>query len=127
LLPDAPLHSAPPQPPIAPPPTPVAAGRQVTAATLSLGIVGVVGLGVGLGFGLDTRSSYNSCDAEPAACSSSKRSSIRTTGVIADASWITGVAALAAGAVMYLRSSDQAIVVTPTDGGGAAATLVGRF
>jgi hypothetical protein len=100
--------------------------RHFTTASATLGIVGGVGLLTGLGFGIATKSSYDSCDSNPAACTPSKRDSIRTTAAVADVSWIAGLAAAVVGTVLYVRSGGETIVVTPT-AGGAAATLVGRF
>jgi hypothetical protein len=100
--------------------------RHFTGGSLGLGIGGGVAVVAGIGLGLATKSKYDSCDATPATCTQSTRDSIHTLGIAADISWIVGTAALVTGAVLYLRSGGETVVVTPTEG-GAAVTAVGRF
>jgi hypothetical protein len=128
LLPDAPLRVKPTVGGgvVAPMPQTTTQPRRLTTPAIVLGAVGIVGLGVAAGFGLDTKSTYDSCDAKPGTCSSSTRSSIRTTAGVADASWIVGLGALIAGGVIYARSGGETIVVTPT-ANGAAVSMSGRF
>lgn len=127
LLPDAPLHVAQTTAPIGPSVTRQAPeGRHLTSAAIAIGAIGVAGLGLGVGFGLDTRSNYNSCDASPAACTTDTRNSIRTTAAVADVGWIVGIGGLATAAVMYMTSGHDAVMVTPTEG-GAAVSAIGRF
>lgn len=125
LLPEARLRPA-----IAPPrPAPPSRrGRHLTPTTWTLAGVAVVGLGAGTAFGLSTRSAYLACERD--GCDNARRDTLRTRGLVADASF--GVAALAAiaGAVLYLRSSptEAGVGVQPVAGGtGAALVVGGRF
>lgn len=127
LLPEARLRPAiaPPRP--APPP-PSRRGRHLTPTTWTLAAVAAVGLGAGTAFGLSTRSAYLACERD--GCDDARRDTVRTRGLVADASF--GVAALAAiaGAVLYLRSSptEARVGVQPVAGGAGAALVVGgRF
>ncbi len=83
--------------------------------------VAIVGFGVAIGFGLDTRSHYNSCEAK--ACTDSSKDSIRHTGVIADASLLLAIGGAIAASIIYSTSSEEPhLIVAPTPGGIALAT-----
>nr|HEX4316863.1 hypothetical protein [Kofleriaceae bacterium] len=126
LLPDAPLHVTKTVGGGGPIVGPTGDGHHFTALSIAFGAAGVVGLAVGAGFGLDTRSSYNTCDGSPSSCTQSTRDSIRTTGLVADLGWIVGIGGIATAAAMYLTSGHDGVLVTPTEG-GAAVSFSGRF
>jgi len=90
----------------------------------------VVGLGVGISLGLSARSKYNDCDhlaSLGVKCTSSQRSSIRTTALIADLGWVVAIGGTVATAIMYATSGEAShLVVEPTPG-GVALMATGRF
>jgi hypothetical protein len=101
--------------------------RHFTTASIITGSAAVVGLGVGIGFGLSARSKYNACDDNHFACTDSKRDSIRSRDLIADLGWVVAIGGAVATGFMFATSGKESqLVITPTDG-GAAAGLVGRF
>jgi len=129
LLPDAPARKKEVVAPIAPAPTLVGGEpRHFTTTSLITGGAAVVGLGVGVVFGLETRSKYNDCDAHAGTCTASQKSSIRTFGHIADAGWAVGVIGAIATTVLYATSGTEPHVeVSPNAGGGATVSAFGRF
>jgi hypothetical protein len=101
--------------------------RHFTTASYITGGVAIVGLGVGIGFGLSARGKYNECDDNIFACTDSKRSTIRRRDLIADLGYVVAIGAAVATGVMFATSGKESqLVITPTEG-GAAAGLVGRF
>jgi hypothetical protein len=102
--------------------------RHFTTPSLITGGVAIVGLGMGIGFGLATRSKYNSCDAHAATCTSSQKSTIRTYGHLADAGWALGLAGAIATTVLYATSGTEPHVeVAPNAAGGATVSAFGSF
>jgi len=101
--------------------------RHLTTASMAIGAVGVIGLGVGLGFGLSTRSAYNNCDTNRVGCTQSDRDSIRTKGIVADIGWIAGVGGLVAFGVRYATSAEAPHIMVQPTGDGATASYFGRF
>ena len=124
LLPDAPLR---PKPKLGI--TNLAAGkpRHVTLTAEIVAAVGVVGMGFGIGFGLATRSHYNTCDADPNHCSQSQRDTISSLGLTADAGWLVAAGAAVAVSILYATSAESPHVVPSAGPGGAGVTFVGRF
>ena len=92
--------------------------------------VAVVGFGAGIVLGLQTRSEYNDCEAAAnrgLPCSGSRKDSIRTRALIADAGWIVGLGGTIATAVLYATSGDAPhLIVGPTPE-GVAITMAGTF
>jgi hypothetical protein len=130
LLPDAPLK---------PKPKPggsiqfgetTSTPRHITTPMIIAGGAAVVGLGVGIGFGLEARSKYNACNSDPSCRNvptDPRRGSIRSTDYAADGGWILAVAGAAAATVFWATSGSEArLVVAPTPG-GAAVSLGGQF
>lgn len=125
---DAPVVAAPPPAPEAPPPPPPAppSSGQRTAG-LVVGGVGLVGLGLGVGFGLrtlslksdrDQRCNATTCDAEGLRL----HDRAKTSATISTAGILVGAAALVGGVVLYLTakpnkaakpSGEARIYVTP--------------
>lgn len=98
-----------------------------TPAKITAGIA-VAGLGIGITFGLITRSKFNACDASPATCGDDKRDSIRLTGIVADAGYIVAIGGAVATVVMYSMSGKESqLVIAPTAEGGGMASWSGRF
>jgi hypothetical protein len=123
LLPDAPVR----------PKLSAGLGRMTTPVSRHLTVPSyvtagatAVGLGVGIGFGLSARSKYRSCE-NTAMCSDGRKSSIRTTAVVADLGWLVAVGGTIATAVLYATSGEEARLVVEPAPGGVAVTAVGRF
>jgi hypothetical protein len=90
--------------------------------------VAVVGLGVGITFGLLTRSKFNSCDDTPVTCDDGKRDSIRVTGIVADAGYLVAIGGAVATVVLFATSGKESqLVIAPTTEGGGMASWSGRF
>lgn len=88
----------------------------------------VVGLGVGIAFGLVTRSKFNSCEESPQSCDDGKRDSIRVTGIVADAGYLVAIGGAVATAVLFATSGKESqLVIAPNAEGGGAAIWSGRF
>jgi len=127
LLPDAPVR---------PKPTgglgrmsaPVA--RHLTVPAYATAGATVVGLGVGISFGLSARSKYRSCETSAnagAACTDSRTSSIRNTALVADLGWLVAVGGTIATAVLYATSGEESRIIVEPAPGGVAVAVVGRF
>jgi len=99
-----------------------------TAAKLTTGVA-VVGLGVGIGFGLAARSLYKECDREPVApvgCDD-KHDSIRTRALLADIGYGVAIGGAIATVVLIATSGKESrLIVEPTAQGVAVSTR-GRF
>jgi hypothetical protein len=90
----------------------------------------VVGLGVGVSFGLRARSKYRDCEALARldmACSADRKDSIRTTAVLADVGWLVALGSTIATAVLYASSAEASHVIVEPVSGGAAISAIGRF
>ena len=128
LLPDAPVR-----------PKPVTGGvggtmteeipRHFTTPAYVTAGIAVVGLGVGIGFGIRTKGLYNDCDQPSAPCSDAQEDKIRNSALIADIGWVAGIGGAVATAILYATSgSESRLVVSPNaEGGGMTLTAVGRF
>jgi hypothetical protein len=88
----------------------------------------VVGLGVGIAFGLVTRGKFNDCEATPDSCGDDKRDSIRVTGLVADAGYLVAIGGAVATVVLYATSGKESqLIIAPTAEGGGMASWSGRF
>jgi hypothetical protein len=102
--------------------------RHFTTPSLITGGVAIVGAGVWIGFGLATRSKYNTCHDHAATCTEGQKSTIRNYGHIADAGWALGLAGTIATTVLYATSGKEPHVeVAPNAAGGATVSAFGRF
>jgi hypothetical protein len=103
--------------------------RHLTTPAYITGGAAFVGLGVGIAFGLHTRSQYNDCNAAPARCTQSDKDSIRASGLTADAGFLVATGAAIATVVLYVTSSEGPhVIVAPTqEGNGAGVSWIGRF
>lgn len=99
-----------------------------TTASYATAAGALVGVAVGIGFGLHTRSRYDACDASRS-CSSSTKDGIRLTGLVADGAFVVAIGGAIATGILYATSSEAAhFVVAPTGGGGGVAIgWTGRF
>jgi hypothetical protein len=99
-----------------------------TASKITAGL-GVFGLGLGITFGLVTRSKYHSCDDDPATCTDNQRNTISNTALAADVGFGLAVACAIGTSVLWATSSEEPhVMVAPTgDASGAALTAIGRF
>lgn len=101
--------------------------RHISTPAKITGAIAVAGLGMGIAFGLTTRSRYNSCETMPIDCTDSKRDSIRTSSILADTGFVIAAGAALATVVLYVTSSEAPrLIVTPT-AEGAAVSAFGRF
>ncbi|MGE0397436.1 MAG: hypothetical protein AB7T06_11990 [Kofleriaceae bacterium] len=91
--------------------------------------VAVAGLGVGVAFGLITRSKFNSCEDSPQTCDTSKRDSIRVTGIVADAGYLVAIGGAVTTVVLFAMSGkeSQLIIAPNAEGGGGTVGWSGRF
>lgn len=128
LLPDAPVRPRPQATGIGKMSTPVP--RHFTLPAYLTAGATVVGLGVGISFGLSARGKYSDCENMAklgAICPSDRTGSIRTTALVADLGWFAALGATIATAVMYATSGEASHVIVEPTPGGAAVTAVGRF
>ncbi len=90
----------------------------------------LVGLGVGVGFGLRAGDQYDDCEARAprgGQCSSDERDTLQRTALIADAGWLLAVGGTIATAVLYATSGESAhILVSPTQS-GVSVSATGTF
>lgn len=101
--------------------------RHFTTPSYVTGGAAIVGLGVGVVFGLQTRSKYNTCDQNKGTCTQSQKDTISTDGHIADVGWVIGAAGAIATVVLYATSGTEPhLEVAPTTG-GAAVSYFGSF
>ncbi len=128
LLPDAPVR---PKPKLGGGPIGTmseAVPRHFTTPAKIAAAVSAVGFGAGIALGLSTRSKYKSCDDDSFHCTESQRDAIRTRGLLADAGFVIGIGGAIATTVLFVTSGkDSHLVVTPTEGNGAAVSVLGRF
>ncbi|MDB4953528.1 MAG: hypothetical protein JWO36_1097 [Myxococcales bacterium] len=118
LLPDAPVRPK-------PKPTRMTETipRHFTLPSKVTASVGVVGLGVAIGFGIVTRDRYNKCNADPNHCFQPQRDAIRSVSIPADIGLLFAVGGAIATGVLFATSQDKAhLVIEPTPTGiGVAA------
>jgi hypothetical protein len=98
-----------------------------TPAKITTGIA-VAGLGVGITFGLLTRSKFNKCDDSPMTCGDDKRDSIRVAGIVADAGYLVAIGGAVATVILFAQSGKESqLVIAPNAEGGGMASWSGRF
>ena len=123
LLPEAPLRPRPAGPSLGR--MSLEIPRHLSVPAYLAGGATVVGLGVGLGFGISARSKYKDCEISAgrgAPCSTSRKDSIRTTALVADAGWLIAIGGTITTAVLYATSGEAShLIVEPTPGGVAIA------
>ncbi len=94
-------------------------------AKLTTGVA-LVGLGVGIGFGLAARSHYNSCEAS-LECGNGSKDGIRHVALAADIGYLAATAAAVATGILFGTSgSESHLVVSPSEH-GATVGAFGRF
>jgi hypothetical protein len=104
--------------------------RHVTLPAMITAGTTLVGLGMWIGFGLDARSKYNSCQAvaTTTGCSQNTRDGIKHLDIGADVGWGLALASAIATGVLYATSGEAThLIVAPTEGTGASVLAVGRF
>jgi hypothetical protein len=103
--------------------------RHVTTPALITGAVAVVGVGIGISFGLSARSKYNTCETNKNTCSDSQKDSIRHADLAADLGWVTAVGAAVATGVIFATSAEAPhVIAAPAETGtGGSIFYVGRF
>jgi hypothetical protein len=123
-----------PRPPPPPPPeqTPAAPAPRVPVASIILGGAGALSVGVAAYLWLSARSDLDALENSPCAvtksCDASDVRSVRARLVVGDVLALAGLAAIGAGAWLWLtRASDVTLAVAPTSGGGGALRVGGRF
>jgi hypothetical protein len=91
----------------------------------------VVGLSLGIGFGLDARSRYTDCSNQARelgiACTQGQQDAIRRRALVADLGWLLAIGGTVATAVLYSTSSEASHVIVEPIRGGAAVTATGSF
>lgn len=125
LLPDAPVRPKPKTVGELSTTTRPAVPRHFTRPAMITAGVAVVGAGVGVVFGMRTRSRYNDC--EKITCSSDARDSIRNNGLVADAGFFLAAAGAVATGILYATSGKEAQIIVEPSPTGVALTAVGRF
>ena len=103
--------------------------RHVTTPALITGAVAVVGLGIGISFGLSARNKYNTCETNKNTCSDSQKDSIRHADLAADLGWVTAIGAAIATGVIFVTSAEAPhVIAAPAEiGAGGSVFYVGRF
>lgn len=101
--------------------------RHFTTTTYITGGIAIVGLGVGLGFGISARGKYNACDVAESSCGKTQRDSIRARSAIADVGFIAALGGAVVTGILFATSGKESrLVVSPTTT-GVAASVFGRF
>jgi hypothetical protein len=103
--------------------------RHVTLPAMITGGVAIVGLGVGIGFGLSARSAYNACEANKNTCTDAQKDTIRHHDLYADLGWVAAVGAAIASGVIFATSAESPhVIAAPAEtGAGGSVFYVGRF
>jgi len=126
LLPDAVVRPKPKQHDVVAGEMSATVPRHLTMPAYFSAGAAVVGLGVGIGFGLSGRSAYNTCDRS-GTCDQNARDSIRGKTLLADAGFVIATAGIIATSIMFATSgSESHLVVAPTPD-GIAFGAIGRF
>jgi hypothetical protein len=103
--------------------------RRITLPAMLTGGAAVVGLGVGIGFGLSARSKYSTCEANKNTCTDKQKDTIRHHDLYADLGWVAAIGAAVATGVIFATSAEAPhVIAAPTEtGAGASVSYVGRF
>lgn len=102
--------------------------RHFTVTSYITAGVAVVGLGVGIGFGIRTKGLYDDCEQQIEPCSDGQNDKIRNSALIADLGYVAALGGVVATAILYATSgSESRLIVNPNAEGGAGVTYVGRF
>jgi len=104
--------------------------RHFSAASYATMGATLVGVSVGVVFGLSTRSRYKDCEALGAMsqpCPTGATDGIRSRAAIADVGWLVAVGGAIATSVLYVTSGNSPGVVVEPTAGGVAVMAVGRF
>jgi hypothetical protein len=103
--------------------------RHITTPAIITGAGAVVGLGVGIAFGLSARSKYNTCEDNALTCTSAQKDTIRHTDLVADIGWVAAVgAAIATGVIFATSAESPHVIAAPAEAGaGGSLFYVGRF
>ena len=103
--------------------------RHLTTPALVTGAVAVVGLGVGISFGLSARSKYNACETHSNTCSDGQKDSIRHADLAADLGWFTAIGAAITTGVIFATSAEAPhVIAAPVETGvGGSVFYIGRF
>jgi hypothetical protein len=104
--------------------------RHLGTPTYISGGVSAAGFVVGLSFGLVARSRYRSCESSAnhgIGCTQSRKDSIRSLDLAADAGWFVGLGGAVATAVLYSLSGEQSHIIVEPVPGGATVSASGRF
>jgi hypothetical protein len=103
--------------------------RHITTPALVTGGVAVVGLAVGIGFGLSARSKYNACEQSKNTCTDDQKDTIRHHDLYADLGWVTAIGAAVATGVIFVTSSEAPhVIAAPAETGtGGTVSYLGRF
>lgn len=128
LLPDAPVRPKA-KPVIGIKGEMTAVPRHFTRTSYITAGIAIVGLGVGVGFGLRAKSQYDDCDQPLAPCAGTdKEDAIRRNALIADLGYVAALGGAVATMVLYMTSgSESRVIVSPESNAGAAISVVGRF
>jgi hypothetical protein len=132
LLPDAPLRKKDPtvvQGPSFDGEMSDAIPRHVTRPAMIAGGIAIAGLGIGVGFGIAARSSYNDCEAS-ALCPQATKDSLRTKNLLADVGFGLAVAGAVTASILYATSGKESRLVvgpTATPDGTVGFLASGRF
>jgi hypothetical protein len=101
--------------------------RHLTRPAMITAGVAVVGLGVGIAFGLQAKNSYHDCE-EALVCDQALKDKIRQRSLLADAGFVLALGGAIATGVLYATSGKEPhLIVAPSEHGGVALTAVGRF
>lgn len=104
--------------------------RHLTTPAKITAAVSLAGLGTGIALGLATRSKYHTCENDALDCTQDQKDTIRALGLTADVGFIIAIGGAIATGVLYATSAKEPQLVvapSPTAGGGAALTVLGRF
>jgi hypothetical protein len=104
--------------------------RHFTVVSYATSGAAVVGLGLGIALGLESRTRYQECTDQAhdgTACSQSRKDAIRSRALVADAGFALALGSAIATAVLYATSSEASHVIVEPMPGGAAVTAIGRF
>lgn len=102
--------------------------RHLTLTTKISGGVAVAGLGVGIALGLETRSKYRACDADPlCAGDKARKESIRSFGIAADVGWLLAITGAAITGVLYASSSESPRLIVAPTANGVSLVTTGSF